>query len=74
LKTLKIVRDLVAQRWDGRTNARSDRVVLEFFVSFLFKQKRKRIRTMIELYLKDCKHSRFKRLILKIKLRYLERQ
>jgi hypothetical protein len=38
----------VARQWDGRTKARSDRVVLEFFVSFLFKQKRKELKTAAE--------------------------
>jgi len=40
---------IAARQWDGRTNAWSDGVVLEFFTSFLFKQKRKGTRTTIEL-------------------------
>jgi hypothetical protein len=39
---------IAARQWDGRTNARSDWVVLEFFVSFLFKQKRKELKTVAE--------------------------
>jgi hypothetical protein len=40
----RFIRYTATWQWDGWTNARSDRVVLEFFVSF-FSRKKKRIKT-----------------------------
>jgi len=56
LKDGRFVIDTAARQWDSRTNARSDRVVLEFFFLFCSSKKEKN-QSAIELYCRDDKHS-----------------